>query len=93
MQDLLSPDVVAHAPHIKHAAKKVIMAAPEIKQGISMLTLLASNGLTMLVSAGLAWYIRGRGMTGVKIDMDNAKNEINKLKDQVSALVAKTPMA
>ena len=49
-----------------------------------MLTLAISNLTTAVVAAGLAWYIRGRGMTGVKIDIANAQNEIEKLKSQIA---------
>ena len=65
-------------------ASHVAQCAPHIAQGVSMLTLAISNLTTAVVAAGLAWYIRGRGMTGVKIDIANAQNEIEKLKSQIA---------
>ena len=52
-----------------------------------MLTLAISNLTTAVIAGGLAWYIRGRGMTGVKIDIDNMKKEVQALKDKISGQV------
>jgi len=71
--------------HASSAAKYI--------QGIPMITTVISSAVSAAVGAGLAWYIRGRGMTGVKIDMDNAKHEIEKLKSQVSALTSTPAVA
>ena len=71
-------------------ASHVAHCAPHIAQGISMLTLVISNITTAVVAAGLAWYIRGRGMTGVKIDIANAQNEIEKLKSQIGTKTSGT---
>lgn len=71
----------ATAVHAAHVIKPI----QTIITGVPMLTLLISNTLTALVAAGLAWYIRGRGMAGVKIDLANAKNEIEKLKATVTS--------
>lgn len=77
------PATVTHAaPHIKHAA---VMAAPVIKSGVSMLTLAISNLSTAVIVGGLAWYVRGRGMAGVKIDIDNIKMDLANLKSKFSA--------
>ena len=38
-----------------------------------------------LFSGGLGFYMGGRGMAGVKIDLDNTKNEIEKVKTLVKA--------
>lgn len=37
----------------------------------------------MALSFGLGYYIGGRGMDGVKIDLDNTKNELEKIKELV----------
>ena len=37
----------------------------------------------MAASFGIGFYIGGRGMAGVKIDLDNTKNEIEKVKNLV----------
>jgi hypothetical protein len=73
-----------HAPVVKHAVKHVVHAAPVIKQGISMLTLLISNVSTAIVVGGLAWYIRGRGFAGVQIDINNIKTDIENLKAKIA---------
>lgn len=39
----------------------------------------------VLASLGIGYYIGGRGLAGVKIDMDNTKNEIEKVKTLVSS--------
>ena len=66
---------MADFAHAAHAAVSV----KSITQGVSMLTLLISNAVTAAVSVGISWYISKRGMAGVKIDLDNAKKEIEKL--------------
>jgi hypothetical protein len=43
--------------------------------------------LTAIVAAGLAWYIRGRGLTGVKTDITNAKTTVNSAVAAVEAKV------
>lgn len=39
----------------------------------------------MVISGGLGFYVGGRGIAGVKIDLDNTKNEIEKVKNLVSS--------
>jgi hypothetical protein len=39
----------------------------------------------MLASLGIGYYIGERGMAGVKIDLDNTKNEIEKVKNLVAS--------
>lgn len=68
-------DLTVAAAHYV-AVKPVI---PQLTQGISMLTMLISNAVTAIISVGISWYISHRGMVGVKIDLNNAKNEIQKL--------------
>jgi hypothetical protein len=80
-------DAVQHIQHVKHIAPYV---APTIMLGYSMLTLVISNLSTAIVAGGLAWYIRGRGLAGVKIDLDNIKMDIANLKGKLSA---QTPAA
>jgi len=64
---------------LNHAIHTAIAVKPIITEGMSMLTLLISNAVTALISVGISWYISHRGMAGVKIDLNNAKNEILKL--------------
>lgn len=42
-----------------------------------------SHVIALALGGGIGWYIRGRGMTGVKIDLDNAKKEITDLKSKL----------
>lgn len=89
------------APHIAHAVKHVVhhaaptMAAvsPVIKQGFSMLTLFLSSMTSMGIGFGLGWYIKGRGMTGVQIDLNNIKADVENLKAKFSTPVAVTATA
>jgi hypothetical protein len=39
----------------------------------------------MVFSGGLGYYMGERGMAGVKIDLDNTKNEIEKVKNLVAS--------
>jgi hypothetical protein len=69
----LNVDLVQQsAPHIKHAAKHVAHVAPIIKQGFSMLNLIISNIVSVAIGGGIGWYVKGRGLQGVKNDAANA---------------------
>lgn len=70
-----------------HAVHAAVAVKPIITEGMSMLTLLISNAVTAAISVGISWYISHRGMAGVKIDLNNAKNEIAKLTGNVTAAV------
>jgi len=74
------------------AAAKSAKCVPEVFNGVSYMTAIISSLLSAAVAGGLGWYVRGRGMAGVKIDMDNMKNEIEKLKNQITS-PAVTPTA
>lgn len=41
--------------------------------------------IAMAIAGGLGFYIGGRSLAGVKIDIDNAKNEIEKVKELVKS--------
>jgi len=90
MTDLsFSTDMVPHAQVVAHHAKHVVHhVAPVIKQGYSMLSLLLSSVASLAAGFGLGWYIKGRGMTGVKIDLNNVKSDVEKIKAQVFPAVA-----
>jgi len=70
-----------------HLSQAKSVPVQHISEGVSMLTLAISNLTTAVIAGGLAWYIRGRGMTGVKIDIDNMKKEVQALKDKISGQV------
>jgi hypothetical protein len=48
------------------------------------------TAILMAVSLGIGFYVGGRGMAGVKIDLDNTKLELEKVKTLV-AKKSKTP--
>lgn len=90
MSDLFNmPDVTIQAPHVATHVKHVIHSAPHlitpIKQGYSMITTLISSAVTGGIMFGLGWYIKGRGMAGVQIDMNNIKTDIVNIKAKLSA--------
>ena len=49
------------------------------------------TGISLLAGFGIGWYFKGRGMTGVKIDMTNAagvvKTDAQKVETAVTAAV------
>lgn len=81
----MNPYVVHHVAHIPHIV-------PHITHGVSYMISIISSLVSAGIGFGLGWYIKGRGMTGVKIDMSNASNvvkaDITKLEAKISAPVA-----
>jgi len=89
-----STDVVPHAHAAVAHAKHVVHVAPQIiKQGYSMLTLILSNVVTAIVFGVGAWYVRGRGLNGVQIDLNNIKADVEKIKAQLFPVAPATPVA
>ena len=43
--------------------------------------------VSFVVGAGIAWYIRGRGMSGVKIDATNVETEAKAIEAKVTAVL------
>ena len=64
-----------------------IQAIPHILPGVSYMTAVISSLVSTAVGFGLGWYIKGRGMTGVQIDLNNVKSEVQTLKDKISGQV------
>lgn len=62
--------------------------APVVSSGLSYTTGFICSGVSLVIGFITGWYIKGRGMTGVKIDMDNVKNDISILKAKVDAQVS-----
>lgn len=78
------PDVAVHlhkaAPHVAaHAA----VVKPIIIQGYTMISMLISGAVSAGIGFGLGWYIKGRGMTGVQIDLNNIKTDVENLKAKI----------
>lgn len=61
--------------HIAHCA-------PLIPTGISYMTAIISSLISLAAGFGLGWYIKGRGMAGVKIDLNNVKTDVENLKSK-----------
>lgn len=67
-----------HIQHIKPMAHAVVTGVPMLYTAISSL-------VSMGIGFGLGWYIKSRGMAGVKIDIGNIKTDIENLKAKLSA--------
>lgn len=79
---------VSIAPAASH---HVAHAAPVIKTvlvGVTYMTAIIASALSAGVAFGLGWYIRGRGLAGVQIDLVNIKNDVANLKAKLSAPTA-----
>lgn len=62
--------------HVSHVAPTLI--------GVSYMTTFIVAAVSSAVSFGLGWYIKGRGMAGVKIDLANVKTDIEMLKNKIA---------
>lgn len=51
--------------------------------GVSYLHAVLASLISLAVGGGLGWYARGRGVSGMEIDMTNIKNDISNLKAKV----------
>lgn len=83
--DLFSVSTVA--PHVAHhVAHAAPVAAPIIKTvlvGVTYMTAFIASGISLAAGFGLGWYIKGRGMAGVQIDINNIKTDIVNLKNKI----------
>lgn len=61
---------------------------PYVAPGITYTTGFIWSGITLLIGIISGWYVKGRGMTGVKIDLINAKMDVLNLKEKLNAKVA-----
>jgi hypothetical protein len=78
------PHVVAHVHHAAHVVKPHIQT---VVTGVSYMTCILTSVVSFAIGAGSAWYIRGRGMAGVQIDLNNIKADVENLKSKVSGAV------
>lgn len=76
---------MANLPHI---AAKCAEIHPIIAPGLTYTAGLIWSGVSLVVGAVSGWYVKGRGMTGVKLDLLNAKMDIANLKDKLDVKVA-----
>jgi len=86
MADFLTHDLIMQAKHL--STIPIPTPRPIIETGVSYMSAILSSFNSALVGAGigggLAWYIRGRGIPGVKIDLDNAKKTITDLEAKLA---------
>lgn len=61
---------------------------PIVAPGITYTTGFIMSGVSLVVGFITGWYVKGRGMTGVKLDLLNAKMDVINLKDKLDAKVA-----
>lgn len=76
---------MANLPHI---AAKCAEVHPIIAPGLTYTAGLIWSGIALVIGAVSGWYVKGRGMSGVKIDLDNVKQDLSDLKAKVDAKVA-----
>lgn len=79
--------------HITHVAHHAAAIKPLIQNGTTMIITAISSAVAFAVGAGMGWYVKGRGMAGVKIDMDNIKMDIANLKGKIDAQVSQIKSA
>lgn len=89
MSDFQFPHYYHHTvqcvPHIKYLTKTLIKEV--VPRSYYMYSVIGGF-VSLLVGFGLGWYVKGRGLTGVKTDMTNASNEVSKVATEVSAIKA-----
>lgn len=62
-----------------------VQCLPSVIAGWSFTTVMVTSAISSAIAAALAWYIKGRGMTGVKIDLNNVKTDVENLKAKIGA--------
>lgn len=66
-----------------HVAQCAAQAKPLFNLGYSFMTLFITSLISSGAGFGMGWYIKGRGMTGVKIDLQNVKTDVENLKAKI----------
>lgn len=81
--------VIHHvAPHAHHVIKHATHHIKHVTHtGVKMLHLVIDTIVSLAVGFGLGWYIRGRGIKGVKTDLSNANSTVTKLAEDAQAKV------
>lgn len=74
--------------NLPHVAAKCAEVHPIIAPGLSYTAGLIWSGVSLVIGVLIGWYVKGRGMTGVKIDLLNAKMDVANLKGKLDAQVA-----
>ena len=91
------PHVVHHVAAHAHVVKPLVQQVAQypvvqpvvqtIQTGVSYMDSFLIALSTFLVGCGMGWYVKGRGLTGVQIDLDNVKTDVSNLKNKVISLV------
>lgn len=68
---------VSHVTHVKPIIHTMLI-------GVTYMTALYYSMASLAAGFGLGWYIKGRGMAGVQIDINNIKTDIVNLKNKIS---------
>lgn len=66
--------------NLPHAAAKCAELQPIIITGLTYMTCLIWSASSLVLGIILGWYAKGRGLQGIRYDLNNTKNEIEKLK-------------
>lgn len=69
-------------------AQKCAELNPYVAPGITYMTGFIWSGVTLVIGFITGWYTKGRGMTGVQIDLNNVKTDLANLKGKVDAKLA-----
>lgn len=77
-------NTVAHVSHVAHCPFC-------IQHGVSMLTSAISALVALGLGFGSGWYVKGRGMTGVQIDLNNVKTDVENIKAKLTTATTVTP--
>lgn len=51
--------------------------------GVPSLTSIIASIVSLAIGFGLGWYVKGRGMAGVQIDINNIKTDVLNLKNKI----------
>lgn len=60
----------------------------EVLVGVTYTKALLASAISAAIAFGLAWYIKGRGMAGVQVDLNNIKTDVEGLKNKFGETVA-----
>lgn len=79
--------------NLPHTIAKCAEIHPIIAPGLTYTAGLIWSGIALVIGAVSGWYMKGRGMAGVKIDLDNVKTDIANIKGKLEAKVPDAPVA